>query len=82
MTTETLKVGKLYSYYISRQVYGYNNENTNLGTIQPHEPFVLLEIKKLKWVDEYKVITSQGVVGYIQIGYPYPDKLKCYNENR
>lgn len=66
-----MNIGSLYSYPLNRHVYVDLNSTTEyIDTVKENEPFVLLEIQELKWADAYKVLTINGIVGWIQIGYP------------
>ena len=66
------EAGKLYSYPTSRSVYLDSRGINSIGSLQSDEPFIMLEYskKESKWVKIYKVLTSKGIIGWIQIGYP------------
>jgi len=74
-------VGKFYSYYISRSVYSDETQHTlghQIDMISNHQPFIFLEKgKDVKWGEVCKVLTANGVVGWIHIGYP--DNIKAVN---
>lgn len=66
-----LKVGKLYSYPTSRNIFStVSHEGNSIGFIETDEPFVFLGIIHLNWVDSYKILNAKGIVGYIYVGYP------------
>ena len=67
-----LQVGGLYSYNNPRNVYKDYEGISSIGSMEADEPFVFLEKARdeLKWVEGYKVLTSQGIVGWVHIGYP------------
>ena len=67
-----LKVGGLYSYPNPRNIFKDYKGIASIGSMKAGEPFVFLEKTpdKMKWVEGYKVLTAQGIVGWIQIGYP------------
>ena len=65
-----MKIGSLYSYPINRQVFVGVDNSERIDTIKQNEPFVFLEVHELKWADAYKVLTINGIVGWIHIGYP------------
>jgi len=67
-----LQVGGLYSYNNRRNVYKDFEGISTIGYMEADEPFVFLEKVRgdLKWVEKYKVLTSQGIVGWVHIGYP------------
>jgi hypothetical protein len=79
-------VGKFYSYYISRIVF---SDPFSVGThhqvdvISKNQPFLFLEKgkeikgKEIKWGEICKVLTANGIVGWIHIGYP--DNIKEVN---
>lgn len=65
----TKKIGGLYSYPLRRMLYvddGYMSYN--VGYVEPNEPFVLLSILETGWAGSCKVLTTQGLVGWIDIG--------------
>ena len=67
-----LQVGGLYSYNNLRGVHP-DREGTQdlIGILEINEPFVLLESGgKHKWSETYKVLTTQGIVGWIHVLYP------------
>lgn len=66
-----MNIGNLYSYPNQRNVYNDENHPTALiHTLPANEPFVVLEIISARWVETYKVLTLDGIVGWIHIGYP------------
>lgn len=66
-----LKIGKLYSYTTGRNMFSNPQHDGNtIGFIEIDEPFMLLETSQLKWVESFKVLSAQGIIGYIHIGYP------------
>jgi len=65
-----MKIGQLYSYPTSRNLFRDEKCIECFSFIEKSEPFVLLEVKQLKWIQSYKVLTTQGSMGWIQIGYP------------
>ena len=65
-----MNIGSLYSYPNSRNVFSDEQHTNCISSMETDEPFVLLEVKHLKWVEAYKVLTIQGAVGWIHIGYP------------
>ena len=66
-----LKIGKLYSYTTGRNMFSSPQYDGNtVGFIDVDEPFMLLEKIELKWVESFKVLSAQGIIGYIYIGYP------------
>lgn len=46
------------------------HDGNPIGFIDVDEPFMLLETSHLKWVESFKVLSAQGIIGYIYIGYP------------
>lgn len=67
-----LRVGGLYSYNNHRAIYSDREGIQNMvGILEINEPFVLLEDGgEQKWSMAWKVLTAQGIVGWIHIGYP------------
>ena len=67
-----LQVGGLYSYNNLRGVHPDREGTQDLvGVLEINEPFVLLESGgKHKVSETYKVLTTQGVVGWIHVLYP------------
>lgn len=67
-----LKVGGLYSYPNPRNIFKDCEGISSIGSMEADEPFVFLEksMDEMKWVEGYKVLTSQGIIGWIHIGYP------------
>ena len=71
--------GKLYSYGIARRIYSESKGTEQIGEIEGNEPFLFLgDTVRLKWVETFKVLSSKGIVGWIQVGYP--ENLKVYDE--
>lgn len=66
-----LKIGSLYTYPNNRAVYTRSRSTSDIiALIEKNQPFVLLELgEELKWVQPLKVLTTDGVVGWITIGY-------------
>ena len=66
-----LQVGGLYSYPNPRNVFRDYKGISSIGSMEAEEPFVFLEkVVGIKWAEAYKVLTSQGIVGWVHIGYP------------
>lgn len=67
-----MNIGGLYSYNNRRNIYKDYEGISTIGSMEADEPFVFLEKARdeLKWVEAYKVLTSQGIVGWVHIGYP------------
>lgn len=64
-----LKIGKLYSYTTGRNMFSNPQHDGNpIDFIEIDEPFMLLETSQ--WLESCKVLSAQGIVGYIYIGYP------------
>ena len=64
-----LKIGKLYSYSTGRNMFSNPQHDGNpIDFIEIDEPFMLLETSQ--WRKSCKVLSAQGIVGYIHIGYP------------
>ena len=63
-------VGNLYKYTHARHVFANLDSNQTVDDIKQNEPFVFLEVNVLKWVEAYKVLTINGIVGWIHVGYP------------
>ena len=74
-----MNIGSLYSYPNSRIVFSDEQHTNCISSMETNEPFVLLEVKHLKWVEAYKVLTIQGAVGWIHIGYPEKVKEVIYD---
>lgn len=72
------KTGSLYRYYIERRVY--DDYGSMIGLVQENEPFIALSntTEKLKWCETIKILTLNGVIGWVQFGYP--EKI-CEFEN-
>lgn len=45
-------------------------EGNPIGFIDVDEPFMLLETNEHKSPESVKVLSAQGIIGYIYIGYP------------
>jgi hypothetical protein len=75
-----LKVGGLYSYPKPRNIYKDYKGIASIGSMEADEPFVFLENAKyeMKWAEGYKVLTAQGIVGWVHIGYPENIKEVSY----
>ena len=65
-----LIAGKLYKYNKARKVYVDLAGSQTVDDVEQDQPFVFLEVNVLKWVEAYKVLTINGVVGWIHVGYP------------
>lgn len=70
-----MKIGKLYSYSTGRNMFStISHEGNPIGFIDVDEPFMLLETIELNWkmqaIESVKVLSAQGIIGYIYIGYP------------
>ena len=65
-----LIAGKLYKYNKARKVYVDLAGSQTVDDVEQNEPFVFLEVNVLKWVEAYKVLTINGIVGWIHVGYP------------
>lgn len=64
-----MKIGKLYSYSKGRNMFSNPQHDGNpIDFIEIDEPFMLLETSQ--WLESCKVLSAQGIVGYIYIGYP------------
>ena len=73
-------VGKFYSYPISRNVYSDQlmGSRQQVDIISNNQPFIFLEKgKDVKWGEICKVLTANGIVGWIHVGYP--DNIKEIN---
>lgn len=73
-------VGKFYSYYISRIVFSDQlmGSHHQVDVISKNQPFIFLEKgKEIKWGEICKVLTANGIVGWIHVGYP--DNIKAVN---
>ena len=73
--------GKFYTYHVERNVYTDPCHTKQIDKIKQNEPFIYLEKGDAdrKWVETCKVLTINGVVGWIQIGYP--ECVKPVGEN-
>lgn len=67
-----LQVGGLYSYPNPRIIYTDYKGTSSIAFMEANEPFAFLEKTFVEWtrVEAYKVLTSQGIVGWVHIGYP------------
>ena len=66
-----LQVGGLYSYPNPRNIFRDYKGISSIGYMEAEEPFVFLEkVVGIKWAEAYKVLTSQGIIGWVHIGYP------------
>mgnify|MGYP003705129343 FL=1 len=65
-----LIAGKLYKYNKARKVYVDLAGSQTVDDVEQDQPFVFLEVNVLKWVEAYKVLTINGIVGWIHVGYP------------
>ena len=67
-----MKIGGLYSYWGSRHVFENTDCLVDISSIKRDEPFILLQIKQLEKVCGlvFKILTTKGIVGWIDIGYP------------
>ncbi len=74
-----MNIGSLYSYPNSRIVFSDEQHTKCISSMETDEPFVLLEVKHLKRVEAYKVLTIQGAVGWIRITYPEKVKEVIYD---
>ena len=65
-----MNIGGLYSYWDARSIYPESNDYLEvLATINPNEPFVLLEMKTVQeWGQYLKVLTIDGILGWVFIG--------------
>ena len=71
--------GKLYTYSSPRGVYSDYKCISRIEDLKFNEPFLFLGEKvELKWVQSYKILTSKGIVGWIQVGYP--ESIKVFGE--
>lgn len=67
-----LIAGKFYAYPVERYVYADLHQSKQIDKIEYDEPFILLERDYLEY---WKVLTINGVVGWIHIGYTECVKL-------
>jgi len=78
-----MKIGGLYSYWDARSVYPESNDHLeSFVTIKQNEPFVLLEMKTVQAWGQYfnfKILTIEGIVGWVFIGYPEEVKEVIYD---
>ena len=71
--------GKLYTYGIARRIFSESKGTEQIGEIEGNEPFLFLgDTVRLKWVETFKVLSSKGIVGWIQVGYP--ESIKVFGE--
>lgn len=63
------KFGGFYAYQMQRNIYVNQGEKAKtIGEIQAFEPFVVLDKVKLHICTSYKVLSSEGIVGWIYVG--------------
>ncbi len=82
---EKLKIGKLYQYYERRRLFE-NATNERLlfiagsdRLIEAKEPFVLLEYSRNGIEIILKVLTSKGIIGWIDVNNSQ-EQLREYSE--
>jgi hypothetical protein len=70
--------GKFYTYNVERNIYADSSRTKKIDEIKQDEPFIYLgKDEKLILIENCKVLTINGVVGWILIGYP--DHIKAVN---
>ena len=64
------KFGGFYAYQVQRNLYVDQGESSlrTIGEIQAFEPFVVLDKVKMQYCTSYKVLSSEGIVGWIYVG--------------
>lgn len=66
-----MKIGKLYSYSTGRNMFSNpQHAGDPIDFIEIDEPFMLLETTGIQPIESVKVLSAQGIIGYIYIGYP------------
>jgi hypothetical protein len=62
------QIGKLYKLSYQRSIYGHELYRNYLGTAVRGQIVVLLKQEKLSWSEwAFKILTSNGIVGWIKI---------------
>lgn len=66
------KFGGFYAYHMQRNIYVdqgvMESSLKTIGEIQAFEPFVVLDKVKMQYSTSYKVLSSEGIVGWIYVG--------------
>ena len=64
--------GKLYTYPKFRNIWNdpHHASMDRISFIEENEPFIFLEMVAKPSYESYKVLNSQGFVGWIHIGEP------------
>jgi hypothetical protein len=65
-----MNIGGLYSYWAATSIYTESNDYLEpIAITNPNEPFVLLEMKPAhEWGQYLKILTIDGILGWIFIG--------------
>ena len=71
--------GKIYVYPRTRCIYSDKQCIEQIGDLDVDEPFIFLGEKKVTWIQSFKILTSKGIVGWVEIGFP--DLLKTLLES-
>jgi hypothetical protein len=63
------KFGGFFAYQTQRNIYGdHGGKAKTIGEIQAFEPFVVLDKVKMQYCTSCKVLSSEGIVGWIYVG--------------
>jgi hypothetical protein len=63
-----VKVGGLYEYPYPVRIYNQITPISDFSIVEEHTPFVMLGIDKTHCVTWLKVLSSTGMIGYVQYG--------------
>jgi len=78
MDVFTLKVGNI--YILEWDDIIFESSNVNLGYRQTkilrNTTFILLKIEKPQYYARYKILTQQGIIGWIQLAFKPKEFLK------
>ena len=69
-----MKAGKLYSYFKATTVWKNTEDSSftmdNISSIKENEPFLVLEVVTRFGYSSCKVLSSQGIVGWVNMAEP------------